>query len=276
MEDPTQLEDSTIAYNHTSNGGSGDRTNNAQVGRITIKPPTFYRSNSQVWFRQLESQFALANITSSQTKFHHVMGALPEDVAINLPLDVTSYKSLKEQIIGIYQKSRQELLEEALRSISFDGQKPSVCFLRIKRKLEDCHLTVDDQFLRHKFLQALPPTTRVALSAHHNLALDDFAKLADTIYQYSTFDYHVAAVKPDTKLEHDSVSPNRNFQHNPRQQKGGMFPFSAGQKPKICRFHVFYANNAKRCKPWCKWPGQKPQLIDASSRPATPNNPASN
>ena len=276
MEDPTQLEDSTIAYNHTSNGGSGDRTNNAQVGRITIKPPTFYRSNPQVWFRQLESQFALANITSSQTKFHHVMGALPEDVAINLPLDVTSYESLKEQIIGIYQKSRQELLEEALGSISLDGQKPSVCFLRIKRKLEDCHLTVDDQFLRHKFLQALLPTTRVALSAHHNLALDDFAKLADTIYQYSTFDYHVAAVRPDPKPEHDSVSPNRNFQHDPRQQKGGMFPFSAGQKPKICRFHVFYANNAKRCKPWCKWPGQKPQLIDASSRPATPNNPASN
>ena len=147
MEDPTQLEDSTTAYNPISNGGSGDRKNNAQVGRITIKPPTFYRSNPQVWFRQLESQFALATFTSSQTKFHHLMGALPEDVAINLPLDVTSYESLKEQIIGIYQKSRQELLEEALGSISLDGQKPSVCFLRIKRNLEDCHLTVDNQFL---------------------------------------------------------------------------------------------------------------------------------
>ena len=114
------------------------------------------------------------------------------------------------------------------------------------------------------------------VSAHDNLALDDFAKPADTIYQYSTFDYHVAAVRPDFKPEHDSVSPNRNFQPISRQQKGGMFPFSAGQKPKIFRFHVFYAINAKRCKPWCKWPVQKPQLIDASSRPATPNKPASN
>ena len=67
--------------------------------------------------------------------------------------------------MGIYQKSRQKLLEEALGSISCDGQKPSVCFLRKKRKLGDCHLTVDDQLLRHKFLQALPPTTRVSLSA---------------------------------------------------------------------------------------------------------------
>ena len=122
MNDRTQLEDSTTGYNHISSEGSGDRINNAQVGRITIKPPTFYRSNPQVWFRQLESQFALAKIIGFQTKFHHVMGAVPEDAAINLPLDVSSYESLKEQIIGIYQKSRQELLEEALGSISIDGQ----------------------------------------------------------------------------------------------------------------------------------------------------------
>ena len=61
------------------------------------------------------------------------MGALPEDVAIILPKDVNAYETLKEQIVVIYQKSRQKLLEEPLGSISLDGQKPSVCFLRIKR-----------------------------------------------------------------------------------------------------------------------------------------------
>ena len=147
------------------------------------------------------------------------MVALPEDLAINLPLDVSSYESLQEQIMQIYQKSRQELLEEVLSSISCDGQKPSLCFLRIKRKVEDRHLTVDDQLLRHKFLQALPPTTRVSMSAHHNLALNDFAKLGDTIYQYSTVDYQVAAIRPDPRTEHGSVSPNGIFQPISRQQK---------------------------------------------------------
>ena len=182
------MEETVANSNMSPDQGDGDRAANAQVGRITIKPPTFYRNNPQVCFRQLESQFALANITSSQTRFHHVIGALPEDVAINLPTDVNTYETLKEQIVGIYQKSRQELLEEALGSISLDGQKPSVCFLRMKRKLEYCNMTVDDQFNRHKFLQALPPTTRVALSAHHNLPLEDFAKLAETIVQNSTID----------------------------------------------------------------------------------------
>ena len=106
--------------------GDSDRAPNAQSGRVTIKPTTFYRNNPQVWFRQLESQFALA--TSSQTRFHYVMGALPEDVAVNLPMDVIAYETLKEQIIGIYQRSRQELFKEALESNSLHGHKPSVCF----------------------------------------------------------------------------------------------------------------------------------------------------
>ena len=108
-------------------------------------------------------------------------------------------------------KSRQELLEEALGSISFDGQKQSVCFLRIKRNLEGFHLTVDDQFLRHKIIHAWPLTTRVAVSVHHNLALDRFAKLADTTYQYSTAEYQVAAVRPDPRTKHGSVALNGNF-----------------------------------------------------------------
>ena len=239
------MEETAANSNMSPDQGDGDKAANAQVGWITIKPPTFYRNNPHVWFRQLELQFALANITSSQTRFRHVMGALPEDVAINLPTDVNKYETLKEQIVGIYQKSRQELLEEALGSISLDGQKSSVCFLRIKQKLEDCNLTVDDLLIRHKFLQALPPTTRIASSAHRNLPLEDFAKLADTIFQYSTIDYQVTAVRND-----DNRDKNRaKFSEYPFTAKNALVPFSDGQKLKICRFHVFYAQYAKLCKP---------------------------
>ena len=195
------MEETAANSNMSPDQGDGDRAPNAQSGRVTIRPTTFYRNNPQVWFRQLESQFALA--TSSQTRFHYVMGALPEDVAVNLPMDVIAYETLKEQIIGIYQKSRQELFKEALESILLHGHKPSVCFMRIKRGLEDCNLTVVDKFTRRRFLQALPPTTRVALSARHNLPLEDFAKLADTIFQYSTTDHQVAAVRNDDNRDKD-------------------------------------------------------------------------
>ena len=134
------------------------------------------------------------------------------------------------------------------------------------------NVTVDDQFIRRKFLQTLPPTSRIALSAHHNLPLEDFAKLADTIFKDSTIDCQVAAVRNDNKRDKDRAK----FSKYPFTAKNAIVSFSDGQKQKICRFYVVYAQYAKRCKPWCKWPDQKPQIIDASSRPSTPTHQASN
>ena len=118
------------------------KTSRSSVNRVAVKPPVFYRSNPSVWFRQMESQFMLAAITKSETKFHYIMSALPEDVAINIAGEEMSYDDLKSQICAMYQKNRQELIEETLGSISLEGQKPSVCFMRIQRKLRECGLSV--------------------------------------------------------------------------------------------------------------------------------------
>jgi hypothetical protein len=267
-------------------------TNLATIGRVTVKPPVFYRSNPQVWFRQMDSQFALANITSEVTKFHHIMGAIPEDVAINLPTDISTYEGLKSQIISIYQKNKQELLEEALGSISLNGQKPSVCLLRIKRKLQECNLTVDNDVVRHRLLQAMPINTRVSLSAHSQLPLDQFAKLADTIYLYSQENgFGITAQVSSTPAYAEqgdvsavSVMPGnyqpqrRDFRPIVKEDNNqrldnvsfALRPFNSNQRPKLCRFHLYFAEKANRCKPWCKWPGSKPPCIDPSSRPPTP------
>ena len=50
----------------------------------------------------MESQFILAGITNDDTKIHHILAAVPEDVAINLPMDVTTYEHLKKQITSVY------------------------------------------------------------------------------------------------------------------------------------------------------------------------------
>ena len=130
--------------------GSGDNTTtptssqpdlqHAPVNRVTVKPPTFYRTNPTVWFRQMESQFVLDGITNDTTKYHHILAAIPEDVAIKLSMEIEDYSSLKDSITKVYQKSKTEVIEEALETISLDGHKPSVCLLRIQRKLAECHL----------------------------------------------------------------------------------------------------------------------------------------
>ena len=264
---------------------SVNRMPSTSVNRVSIKPPVFYRSNPSVWFRQMESQFVLANITQSTTKFHHILAALPEDVAINLPSAVTTYAKLKEQICSIYTKSRQELIEEALGNVSLDGQKPSICLLKIQRKLAECNLMVDDDIVRHRLMQAMPISTRTALSAHTTLAPTEFAKLADTIYSYAKSE-QVNSVQSSPSTNNNFASGTSSYgrgTYNRGGFRGGHIsrggnqsttdshrPFSEGQRPKICRFHLFYAEKARTCKPWCKWPGTKPAAIDPSSRAASP------
>ncbi|CAM1298090.1 Uncharacterised protein g2022 [Pycnogonum litorale] len=70
------------------------------ISHFSIKVPPFYRNNVNAWFRQVESQFILANITSEKTKFYHSVANLPEDIAALVLHDypVDKYGQLKENI----------------------------------------------------------------------------------------------------------------------------------------------------------------------------------
>ena len=85
-----------LARQHIALGG--------YVGRVSVKPPVFYRSNPGVWFRQMESQFFLAGKTNDETKFHHILAAIPEDIAINLPMGIDNHLDIKEHVCSIFQK----------------------------------------------------------------------------------------------------------------------------------------------------------------------------
>ena len=262
-----------LAQQHIASGG--------YVGRVSVKPPVFYRSNPGVWFRQMESQFLLTGITNDETKFHHI---LPEDVAINLPKGIDNYRAIKEHICGIFQKSKHKMIEEALGMISLDGQKPSLCLMRIQRKLAECNLTLDDDVIKHRLMQAMPISVKTALSAHRELPVEQFAQLADTIYSYSNT--IVATPTPNVFAASAQQVPTRSLynQHSTKSNQpinnsksnrsieNTHRPFTADQRPKICRYHLYFAEKAKSCKPWCQWPGQKPKNIEPTSRTNSPAN----
>ena len=88
----------------------------------------------------MECQFVSAGSTNDTTKHHHILAAIPKDVATNQSMEIEGNSSLKDIITQVYQKSKKELIDEALGSISLDGQKRSVCLLRNQRKLSESHL----------------------------------------------------------------------------------------------------------------------------------------
>ena len=46
----------------------------------------------------MESQFVFAGITNDETKFDHILVAIQEPVAINLPIGIDIYRDIKYQI----------------------------------------------------------------------------------------------------------------------------------------------------------------------------------
>ena len=69
--------------------------------------------------------------------------------------------------------------------ISLEGQKPSLCLMRIQWKLAECNLRLDDKVIEHRLMQAMQLYVKTALSALLELPVEQLDKLADTIYSYS-------------------------------------------------------------------------------------------
>ena len=87
---------------------------------VSIKLPTF----------QAEAQFTIKRVTTSMTKFHHCIAALPQDVAtrlIDLIRDPTAdpYTTLRARLVQIYTRTNFQRYQ-ALKSIPvLTDQRPS-------------------------------------------------------------------------------------------------------------------------------------------------------
>ena len=155
--------------------------------------------------------------------------------------------------------------------------------MRVQRKLAECNFTLDD-YVKHRLMQAMPISVKTALSAHQELPVEQFAKLADTIYSYSNT--IVAKPTPNVLAAPAQQMPTRSLynQHSTKSNQpinnsksiksieNTHRLFTAGQRPKICRYHLYFAEKAKSSKNWCQRPGQKSKNIEPTSRPNSPAN----
>ena len=64
---------------------SGTATNPGVINTVSLKLPTFWPEEVEVWFAQAEAQFAIKRIMDSRTtKFYYAVSVLPQDVAPQL------------------------------------------------------------------------------------------------------------------------------------------------------------------------------------------------
>ena len=111
-------------------------------------------------------------------------------------------------------------------------------------------------------MQAMPISEKTALSAHLEPLVEQFAKLPDTIYSNSN---SVVATSPPNVFAHSTQQmptrplcnqlPTKNNQTVNHSKSNRSIeithrPLTAGQRPKISRYHLYFAEKSKSCKPW--------------------------
>lgn len=123
----------------------------ATIDRVAIKIPPFWAHYPELWFRQVENQFALSGITSDDTKFHYITGNLKaryaadvRDILFNPPV-TRRYQLLKTELIRRLGTSQEKKLRQLLEHEEIGDRKPSQ-FLRHLRGLAGT--AVPDELLK--------------------------------------------------------------------------------------------------------------------------------
>ena len=50
----------------------------------SVKIPPFWLSDAQVWFIQVEAQFAFTGITAQHAKYHHIVASSSPEITTNI------------------------------------------------------------------------------------------------------------------------------------------------------------------------------------------------
>lgn len=241
--------------------------NDGQVAAATLKLPVFWPADPELWFAQVEAQFATRNITSDNTKFNHLIGTLSPETAAEVrdllitPPEADKYKHLKEEIIKRTTNSEASRLKQLLTTVELEGRKPSQ-LLRHMRQLAGLNTgLVSDDLMKQLFIQRLPNSMQIILTANDSLTLDKLADLGDKLMTVATPQIHAVDTGLDVSDLRKEIAELKSLirgRSKDRSQAGGTrnrskTPAARSDDPDLCWYHAKYADKAKKCRSPCKF-----------------------
>ena len=133
---------------------------------VSLKLPTFWTFQPEVWFAQAEAQLELRKVTADATKYFYVLAALDQQTAtrfidlISRPPATDKYKTLKDRLLETFGLSKRERDARLLHFRPLGDSKPSALMDEMLALLGDhtpCLL------FEQLFLERLPEDTRIQL-----------------------------------------------------------------------------------------------------------------
>ena len=214
---------------------------------VSLKLPTFWSSQPEVWFAQAEAQFNLRKITADDTKYYYVLAALDQPTATRL-LDLIShppaddkYEALKTRLIDTFGLSERERASRLLHFRELGDTKPSVLMDEMLALLGDhspCFL------FQQLFFERLPEDIRVQLV---DSTADDYrhlAKKADALWASREMSFSTNAVQ-------------RRLSSQKLRAKHPTTPTADD----LCYYHRSFGQAARKCTKPCSWSGKEQAIV---------------
>ena len=242
----------------------------ATVGALSVKLPTFWPDMPEVWFAQAEANFRARRITSQKSKFNLVVVALDADTLkgvldlIEQDPDEESYDRLKARLVQAYKLSTVDKVKQCMELPPLADENP------IKLADQMIALTRDataEDIVKTMFLLKLPDAVRKAMWAE---PLKDWSEMKarakglwhaeKTKRQAATYEVSGARdVDRDDETEANAVRFKPKGKSNQNSKKVKEFKEFAGtfyQRPNgPCVYHEFYGRSADRCRAPCSQAG---------------------
>ncbi|CAN7938400.1 unnamed protein product, partial [Ixodes hexagonus] len=248
---------------------------------VPFKLPPFWVKNPRMWFLQVEAQFQLRHITSSLTKYFHIVSSLPPEVADEVddllasPPATEPYEQLKTTILAQKTTSERTRLQELLAAEELGDRRPSQMLHRMRQLFGDQSVDSNIPLLRELFLQRLPKQIVVVLAATDDMILDKLAQVADRGADYSTPAPVAAVAAPSAhffqgRLEErlDEIAatlvemrpidpPDREASDTRSSSLRPRYPSPPKSQDNACWYHRTFGSDARRCHEPCSWSKNK-------------------
>jgi len=247
------------------------------AAKISVRVPPFWPEEPELWFAQLEGQFAICKITDDEAKYAYVLSRIEpkqareiKDVITHPPAQL-KYETIKKALIQRLTDSQAQRIRQLLEHEELGDRKPSQ-FLRHLSTLAGS--TVTGELLRTLWLGRLPSSMQAILATRTDDRLEDIAEQADRIHEVNQSKALVLATtasttKPmqntweqqiekltkqvaalTTKINKEMRSRSRSRGQFKRQQRQR----SLSKKPKqegVCYYHRCFGEDARKCTKPC-------------------------
>ena len=212
---------------------------------VSLKLPTFWTAQPEVWFAQTEAQFRLRKIDADETRYYYTVAALDQDTAIrvldlNNPPDSDKYRALKSHLLDTFGLSPRQRASRLLHFRPLGDSKPSALMDEMLALVADhtpCPL------FEQLFLERLPDDIRIQLVDTKFDDLRHLARRADALWSCR-----------DMELSSVNVATQRS---GPRQASPGHKPSKTDYPSRsqgLCFYHRTFGEDARRCRHPCIWP----------------------